>query len=106
MFSFDVNLLFGWLCWLNHNGHSRENPLMLDTAYDLIYSFNQINPLGSYGKWREKLWTFSGFLVDKNFFDGEPTVGEMRQWLPAFAASDDWPFNKNDAQTIRAKVVG
>ena len=106
MDAYEFNLLLGWLCWLNHNGHSKEKELMLDVVVNLFKEFRQLYPFGSHCKWREKVWTFSGFLVDKNFFDGEPTVGEMRQWLPAFADSDDWPFNKNDARTIRAKVVG
>lgn len=96
MSRFEFNLLAGWLQWLNHNGYSRENPLMFDTAYDLIYSFNQINPLGSYGKWREMLWSFTAFLCERNFFDREPIVNDMRQWLREFANSDDCPFKSQN----------
>ena len=101
----EFNMLAGWLRWLSNNRHSRKEELMLDDAYNLLIEYDRANPLGLSGNWRELIWEFTAFLCERNFFDRELIVNDMRQWLPAFAASDDWPFNKNDAQTIRAKVA-
>lgn len=101
----EFNLLAGWLQWLSHNGYSRENPLMLKTACDLLFGYDKQHPLGLSGNWREMLWDFTAFLCERNFFDREPNVGEMRQWLPAFADSDDWPFNDTNTPNFRAKFA-
>lgn len=70
---------------------------MLDTAFDLIVEFTRNHDYRFSYKWRELLWQFTGFIYDKNFFKAEPTIGEMRQWLPVFADSDDWPFKQATA---------
>ena len=101
----EFNLLAGWLRWLINNRHSRQEELMLDDAYNLLIEYDRAKPRGLSGNWREIIWEFTAFLVDQNFFDDEPTAGEVKHWLDEFATSADCPFNDTNTPTFRAKFA-